>query len=149
MNMSHGDYRVYDNTYENVRKAAAELTKPVVIMADLQGPKIRLGRFGGGPHALAVGDTFTIEDVPGTRDICSTTLKSLTEDVNVGDALLIDDGKVALRATAVDDGKVVAQVTVGGMVSNNKASTFRRCRQRPCVERKGRGRPPLGHAPRS
>ncbi|NQD91023.1 pyruvate kinase, partial [Paenarthrobacter sp. CM16] len=67
-------------------------------------------------------DTFTIttEDVPGTKDICSTTLKSLTEDVNVGDALLIDDGKVAMRAIEVDDVKVVATVTVGGKVSNNK-----------------------------
>src|SRR5919112_269681 len=122
MNMSHGDYTVHENTYENVRKAAADLGKAVAIMADLQGPKIRLGRFVDGPHALAVGDIFTIttEDVPGTQEICSTTLKSLTEDVNVGDALLIDDGKVALRATAVDDVKVVAEVTVGGMVSNNK-----------------------------
>ncbi|MDQ0147614.1 MULTISPECIES: pyruvate kinase [Pseudarthrobacter] len=122
MNMSHGDYTVHDNTYENVRKAASDLSKAVAIMADLQGPKIRLGRFVDGPHALAVGDIFTIttEDVPGTKDICSTTLKSLTEDVNVGDALLIDDGKVALRAIEVDDVKVVAEVTVGGMVSNNK-----------------------------
>jgi pyruvate kinase len=86
MNMSHGDYSVHDNTYENVRKAASDLGKAVAIMADLQGPKIRLGRFVDGPHLLAVGDIFTIttEDVPGTKDICSTTLKSLTEDVNVG-----------------------------------------------------------------
>ena len=83
MNMSHGDYAVHDTTYENVRKAAGQLGKAVAIMADLQGPKIRLGRFVDGPHLLAVGDTFTIttEDVPGTKDICSTTLKSLTEDV--------------------------------------------------------------------
>ncbi len=122
MNMSHGDYTVHDNTYENVRKAAGQLGKPVAIMADLQGPKIRLGRFVDGPYLLAVGDTFTIttEDVPGTKDICSTTLKTLTEDVNPGDALLIDDGKVALRALEVDDVKVVATVTVGGYVSNNK-----------------------------
>jgi len=122
MNMSHGYYSVHDITYENVRKAAAQLHKPVAIMADLQGPKIRLGRFVDGPHELAVGDTFTIttEDVPGTKDICSTTLKSLTEDVKVGDTLLIDDGKVAMRAIEVDDVKVVAAVTVPGMVSNNK-----------------------------
>src|SRR6476659_4071884 len=112
MNMSHGDYSVHDNTYENVRKAAGQLGKAVAIMADLQGPKIRLGRFVDGPHLLEVCDTFTIttEDVPGSKDICSTTLKSLTEDVNPGDALLID----------VDDVKVVAQVIVGGWVSNNK-----------------------------
>jgi len=122
MNMSHGEYSVHDITYENVRKASKQLGKPVAIMADLQGPKIRLGRFVDGPHLLAVGDIFTITtaDVPGTKEICSTTLKSLTDDVNVGDALLIDDGKVALRAIEVDDVKVVAEVTVGGMVSNNK-----------------------------
>ncbi len=122
MNMSHGEYSVHDTTYENVRKAAAQLGKAVAIMADLQGPKIRLGRFVDGPHLLEVGDTFTIttEDVPGTKEICSTTLKSLTEDVKPGDALLIDDGKVALRAIDVDAVKVVAQVIVGGWVSNNK-----------------------------
>ncbi|MDJ0314695.1 pyruvate kinase [Arthrobacter sp. H35-D1] len=123
MNMSHGDYTVHQNTYDNVRRAAAELGQPVAIMADLQGPKIRLGRFENGTgHDLAVGDVFTIttEDVPGTKDICSTTLKSLTEDVKVGDVMLIDDGKVSVQATAVDDVKVVTVVTVPGKVSNNK-----------------------------
>lgn len=123
MNMSHGDYAVHQITFDNVRKASAELHKTVAIMADLQGPKIRLGRFANGEgHDLAVGDVFTIttEDVPGTKDICSTTLSSLTEDVNVGDTLLIDDGKVSLRATAVDSVKVVTVVTVPGRVSNNK-----------------------------
>ncbi|BBE22689.1 pyruvate kinase [Arthrobacter sp. MN05-02] len=122
MNMSHGDYAVHSSTYENVRRASEELGKPVGIFADLQGPKIRLGRFADGPHALAPGDVFTItvEDVEGTQDICSTTFKGLPQDVKVGDMLLIDDGKVSLRATAVDDVKVTTEVVVGGMVSNNK-----------------------------
>ncbi|MHA7219338.1 pyruvate kinase [Arthrobacter sp. MDT1-48-3] len=122
MNMSHGDYAVHSSTYENVRRASEELGKPVGIFADLQGPKIRLGRFADGPHALTPGDVFTItvEDVEGTQDICSTTFKGLPQDVNVGDMLLIDDGKVSLRATAVDDVKVTTEVVVGGMVSNNK-----------------------------
>ncbi|MHA7180271.1 pyruvate kinase [Arthrobacter sp. MDB2-24] len=122
MNMSHGDYAVHSTTYENVRRASAELGKPVGIFADLQGPKIRLGRFADGPHALSPGDVFTItvEDIQGTQDISSTTFKGLPQDVNVGDMLLIDDGKVALRATAVDDVSVTTEVVVGGMVSNNK-----------------------------
>uniref|UniRef100_UPI0025F6C1AC pyruvate kinase n=1 Tax=uncultured Arthrobacter sp. TaxID=114050 RepID=UPI0025F6C1AC len=122
MNMSHGDYEVHSKTYENVRKASAELGKPVGIFADLQGPKIRLGRFENGPYPLARGDVFTIttEDILGTQEISSTTFKGLPQDVNVGDLLLIDDGKVSLRATAVDDVKVVTEVVVGGMVSNNK-----------------------------
>ncbi|WP_026551775.1 pyruvate kinase [Arthrobacter sp. H20] len=122
MNMSHGDHTVHNQTYEYVRQASKELGRPVAIFADLQGPKIRLGRFADGPHVLAPGDTFTIttEDIPGTQEICSTTHLGLPQDVNVGDTLLIDDGKVAMRATAVDDVKVVAVVTVGGAVSNNK-----------------------------
>ncbi|CEA07987.1 Pyruvate kinase [Arthrobacter saudimassiliensis] len=122
MNMSHGDHSVHNNTYENVRRASEELGKAVGIFADLQGPKIRLGRFEDGPHFLNVGDTFTItvEDVPGTAEIVSTTHKGLPQDVQVGDTLLIDDGKVSLRATAVDDTKVVTEVVVPGPVSNNK-----------------------------
>ena len=94
MNMSHGDYAVHSSTYDNVRRAAQELGKPVGIFADLQGPKIRLGRFSEGPHALAPGDVFTItvEDIEGTQDVCSTTFKGLPQDVNVGDLLLIDAG---------------------------------------------------------
>ena len=122
MNMSHGDYGVHQQTYDNVRRASAELGRPVGIFADLQGPKIRLGRFVDGPHHLAVGDRFTIttEDVEGTAEICSTTHKGLPGDVKVGDSLLIDDGKVALKAIEVDDVKVVTEVTVAGVVSNNK-----------------------------
>ncbi|GAA1348960.1 pyruvate kinase [Falsarthrobacter nasiphocae] len=122
MNMSHGDYSVHAGTYENVRRASEQLGIPVGIFADLQGPKIRLGRFENGPHHLAVGDRFTIttEDVLGTQERCSTTFKGLPQDVNVGDPLLIDDGKVALRAVRVDDTEVETEVTVGGTVSNNK-----------------------------
>ncbi|NKX56015.1 pyruvate kinase [Arthrobacter mobilis] len=122
LNMSHGDHGMHQETYENVRKAAAELGRPVGIFADLQGPKIRLGRFADGPQELAAGDRFTItvEDVPGTREVCSTTYKGLPGDVKPGDRLLIDDGKVALRAVAVDEVSVVTEVMVGGTVSNNK-----------------------------
>ena len=122
MNMSHGDHDVHKSVYDNVRRASEELGKPVGIFADLQGPKIRLGRFMDGPHFLNKGDVFTItiEDVPGTKDIVSTTHTGLPNDVNVGDTLLIDDGKVAVRCTAVDNVKVVTEVTVPGAVSNNK-----------------------------
>jgi pyruvate kinase len=120
--MSHGEHAVHEETYNNIRKAAAELDQPIAIFADLQGPKIRLGKFAAGPHELRVGDTFTIttEDVAGTAELCSTTHKGLPQDVTVGDTLLIDDGKVALRAVAVDDTRVVTEVTVPGAVSNNK-----------------------------
>jgi pyruvate kinase len=122
MNMSHDERSVHQRTYDNVRRASAALGKPVGIFADLQGPKIRLGRFTDGPHHLNVGDRFTIttENVEGTAAICSTTFAGLPQDVSVGDTLLIDDGKVALKAIAVDDVQVVTEVTVPGPVSNNK-----------------------------
>ena len=122
LNMSHGEHDVHEQIYLNVRKAAEELNLPVGIFADLQGPKIRLGRFAKGPHHLAAGQRFTItiDDIEGTAQICSTTFKGLPGDVRPGDILLVDDGKVALRATSVTDTDVVTEVVVAGTVSNNK-----------------------------
>ena len=122
LNLSHGDYSVHEANYVNVRRAAEELGKPVAILVDLQGPKIRLARFADGPHDLAVGDIFTIttEDVPGSKEICGTTFKGLPQDVKPGDPLLIDDGRVRLRVLDTDGVRVRTEVVVGGTVSNNK-----------------------------
>jgi pyruvate kinase len=122
MNLSHGSYDVHEEIYNTVRKAAADVGKAVGIFVDLQGPKIRLGRFENGPHYLEKGDVFkiTIEDVVGTKDICGTTFKGLPGDVKPGDYLLIDDGKVSLRATEVTATTVTTVVEVPGNVSNNK-----------------------------
>jgi len=122
MNLSHGSYDVHEEIYHTVRKAAADAGKSVGIFVDLQGPKIRLGKFVEGPHYLEKGDVFkiTIEDIMGTKEICGTTFKGLCGDVKPGDLLLIDDGKVTLRATDVTDTTVTTVVEVPGNVSNNK-----------------------------
>ena len=122
MNLSHGSYEVHEEIYNTVRRAAKDANKAVGIFVDLQGPKIRLGKFAEGPVTLEKGDTFkiTIEDVVGNKEICSTTFKGLPGDVKVGDVLLIDDGKVGLRATEVSDTTVTTVVEVPGPVSNNK-----------------------------
>ena len=122
MNLSHGDYTVHETNFANVRKAAEDAGRPVAILVDLQGPKIRLGKFANGPHDLAVGDIFkiTIEDIPGTKEIVSTTFKGLPQDVNPGDYLLIDDGKVKVQVVEKDDIVVTTKVIVAGPVSNNK-----------------------------
>lgn len=122
MNLSHGSYEVHEGVYATIRKAAEEANKPVGILVDLQGPKIRLGKFAEEKVQLNEGDVFkiTIEDVPGTKEICSTTYKGLPGDVKPGDQLLIDDGKIGLRATAVDKTTVTTVVEVGGPVSNSK-----------------------------
>ncbi|MFG6445719.1 pyruvate kinase [Microbacterium sp. P06] len=122
LNLSHGDYSVHEGNYANVRRAADDAGRPVAILVDLQGPKIRLGRFTDGPHELAPGDIFkiTVEDIPGTKEIVSTTFKGLPQDVKAGDQLLIDDGKVRVQVVETDGITVTTEVIVGGPVSNNK-----------------------------
>ncbi|MBM9466825.1 pyruvate kinase [Nakamurella leprariae] len=122
MNFSHGDHADHQAVHANVRAAAAKLGRTVGILADLQGPKIRLGRFTDGPHQWNNGDTVTItvDDVEGTRERVSTTYKGLANDARPGDRLLIDDGKVGLVVLEVKGNDVVCSVTEGGPVSNNK-----------------------------
>lgn len=122
MNLSHGSYDVHEEIYRTVRKAAADVGKPVGIFVDLQGPKIRLGKFSDGPVMLEKGATFkiTTEEILGDVNICGTTFKGLPGDVKPGDLLLIDDGKVSLRATEVSATTVTTVVEIPGSVSNNK-----------------------------
>ena len=122
LNMSHGGYEDHLMRLENTRAAAKTVGRPVGILADLQGPKIRLARFANGPENLEVGARFTItiDDVQGTAERCGTTYKGLPGDVSPGDLILIDDGKLTLRAVEVTATDVVTEVVVGGPVSNNK-----------------------------
>jgi pyruvate kinase len=94
----------------------------VGILADLQGPKIRLGRFADGTAIWENGDTvrITVEECEGSHDRVSTTYKQLAKDAKPGDRLLIDDGKVAVIVEHIDGDDVVCTVTEGGPVSNNK-----------------------------
>ena len=122
MNLSHGDHSVHEKVFATIRKAAAEVGKPVGILVDLQGPKIRLGRFKNDRETIATGGTFTItvDDVEGTESICSTTYRGLVGDVKVGDPILIDDGRLSLRVKSVEGNNVVCDVEIGGPISNNK-----------------------------
>ena len=119
MNLSHGDYTVHEASFANVRKAAEDAGRAVAVLVDLQGPKIRLGKFADGPHDLAVGDIFkiTTEDIAGTKEIVSTTFKGLPNDVQAGDFLLIDDGKVKVKVLESDGVVVTTEVIVAGPVS--------------------------------
>jgi pyruvate kinase len=122
MNLSHGSYDVHEAVYKNVRQAADDSGRAVAVLVDLQGPKIRLGKFENGPYDLAEGDIFsiTIDDIIGNKEISSTTYKGLPDDVKPGDPLLIDDGKVGLRVIESDGTVVTTRVEVPGAVSNNK-----------------------------
>jgi pyruvate kinase len=122
LNLSHGSHDVHEETLDLIRRAAADTGRGVGVLADLQGPKIRLGRFPSGPVLLEADRAFVIttEDVAGTESASSTTYDGLADDVRVGDPILIDDGRVCLEVTAVEGPQVTTRVVEGGMVSDNK-----------------------------
>jgi pyruvate kinase len=123
LNFSHGDLADHGRRFHEVQEAAREAGRSVAMLADLQGPKIRLGRFAEGSVIWATGERvrITVEDVLGDHDRVSTTYQQLADDVRPGDRLLVDDGNVALVAVDVENGTdVVCDVTEGGRVSNNK-----------------------------
>ncbi|MGH3804680.1 MAG: pyruvate kinase, partial [Pseudonocardiaceae bacterium] len=122
LNFSHGTHAEHERVYTMVRQASDEYGRAVGILGDLQGPKIRLGRFAAGPVDWRTGDVVrvTVEDVAGTHDRISTTYAGLAEDAREGDSLLVDDGKVALVVRKVEDLDVVCEVVEGGTVSDHK-----------------------------
>lgn len=121
-NMSHGTHAEHEERYRRLREAARDTGQAVGVLADLQGPKIRLETFAEGPVELVRGDEFTIttEDVPGDRTICGTTYKGLPGDVAKGDQILINDGNVELKVLEVDGCRVRSIVIEGGVVSDHK-----------------------------
>ncbi|MEU2223640.1 pyruvate kinase [Streptomyces sp. NPDC018347] len=122
-NLSHGTRAEHEERYQRVRKAADETGRSVGVLADLQGPKIRLGRFAEGPVLLERDDSFTItveDGVEGDRHRCGTTHAGLAADVTPGERVLVDDGKVCLEVTAVDGPRVRTRVVEGGVVSDHK-----------------------------
>ena len=124
MNFSHGTAEDHINRAERVRQAAAKLGKYVAILGDLQGPKIRVSKFKEGAVQLAKGDAFildaTLGKEEGTVEAVGIDYKALPKDVDSGDILLLDDGRIQLRVEKVDGDQVHTTVTVGGKLSNNK-----------------------------
>jgi pyruvate kinase len=123
LNFSHGEHSEHGRRFQEVRRAAESAARNVATLADLQGPKIRLGRFAHGPVIWATGEriTITVEDTPGDHDRVSTTYSQLADDVQPGDRMLVDDGNVGLVVVDVQHGTdVVCEVTEGGPVSSSK-----------------------------
>jgi pyruvate kinase len=126
LNFSHGDHRDHKAAYDRVRAASDATGRAVGVLADLQGPKIRLGRFIGGVTYWAKGETvrITVEDCQGNHDRVSTTYKQLSKDALAGDRVLLDDGKLGLRVDDVDGDDVICTVTEGGPISDNKGMSL-------------------------
>ncbi len=128
LNFSHGDHSEHALRIATIRQVAHELGIHVGILLDLQGPKIRLGRFEQGPITLANGDPFalTSREVPCTQSIATITYDKLADEVPAGSRILLDDGRVEMVVDAVDQtGRTLhCTVVVGGVLSNNKGVNF-------------------------
>ncbi len=122
LNMSHGSRDGHLAAYHAVRAASDSSGRSVAVLVDLQGPKIRLGRFSSGPVMLTAGQEFTItaEDVPGDRHEASSSYPGLAGDVGPGTSILVDDGRVLLEVVGVRGPRVRTRVVVGGKVSDHK-----------------------------
>jgi pyruvate kinase len=124
LNFSHGSHEQHSQVIDLLRAASRKLRRPVGILGDLQGPKIRTGRFVTGSTELKEGGEFRIttdESVKGTDEIVSTTYPHLASDVNPGDRILLDDGLLELRVKSTDKKQlVVTEVVHGGTLKNNK-----------------------------
>ena len=128
LNFSHGDHSEHAARIATIRQVGHELGIHVGILQDLQGPKIRLGRFKDGPITVAKGDAFTLtsRDVACTQEIATVTYDKLADEVVVGSRILLDDGRVEMVVDRVDtsDQTLYCTVTVGGVLSNNKGVNF-------------------------
>lgn len=121
-NFSHGDHAEHQKKLERVKKVAKELNMPLATMQDTKGPEIRLKDFEGGKVFLDTGSIFrlTTDEVMGTAERATITYKNLKNDISVGNVILIDDGLIEMRVTAIEESDILCEVINGGYVSNHK-----------------------------
>lgn len=122
LNFSHGTHEDHAEVYERVRAASDATGRAVGVLADLQGPKIRLGTFEGGVAVLEPGSVFTVttEARQGTSQRVSVSYEALAREMSPGDTLLIDDGMIKLAALSSDGREIACQVLDGGPLSDHK-----------------------------
>lgn len=143
LNFSHGAAADHERRLHAVREAADRLGRPVAILQDLQGPKIRIGRLKGGEAVLRPGDpvTVTTDDVEGDGNLLSTTYAGLPFDVEVGQPLLLADGRLRLEVTEKRSATAIgARVVVGGVLKNQQGINLPGTRiSSPSLTEKDRG----------
>ena len=122
LNFSHGTHEDHSKVLGHVRAEAERRGKAIAVLLDLQGPKIRTGKFASGQIELRPGAEFTIttEQLLGDERRCSTTYAMLPRDVKPGDQILLDDGYLSLAVTSVTEQEVRTVVVTGGVLKNNK-----------------------------
>jgi len=122
LNMSHGDQASKIALIDAIRAMEKKFGRPSTILADLQGPKLRVGKFDGGKVMLETGATFTLDrdKTPGDATRVELPHKEIFEAIEAGARLLLDDGKLVLRVTSHDEATITTRIEVGGALSNNK-----------------------------
>jgi pyruvate kinase len=122
INMSHADHPLMRKLVGMLRNVEKAVGRPIGILADLQGPKLRVGKFAEGPVTLTPGQSFTFDDDPTPGDETRVHLPhpEILQAVAVGDRLLIDDGRLHLKVTATDGHKVICEVVSGTKISDRK-----------------------------
>ena len=126
VNMSHGSHEDHKRLIDAIRGIEKELERPTTILADLQGPKLRVGRFETGKVQLETGQPFRfdLESTPGDASRVNLPHREIFEAVEPGARLLVDDGKLVFRVTGASDERIDSFVEVGGNISNNKGLNF-------------------------
>jgi pyruvate kinase len=122
LNFSHGEFQAHGEVIRRIRQAAEKTGLPVAIMADLPGPKIRIGTLAVEPIELMIGNRFTLttEQVAGTSERVSVTLKELPRAVRPGDVVFINDGLIQVQVEEVEGEQVHCRVLVGGKLRSRK-----------------------------
>ncbi|MCB1193950.1 MAG: pyruvate kinase [Leptospiraceae bacterium] len=123
MNFSHSTHEDHQKIYETIRKCEQKSKRPIGILADLQGPKIRTGKLAAGPIELFPGEKIYINtdsNFPGTKEEIGSTYPNLLSDLEVDHKVLIDDGNMVLVVRSKDNHRALLEVLVGGTLSNNK-----------------------------
>lgn len=124
LNFSHGTHEEQEVRLNRVRRIAGELNRHIPILLDTKGPEIRLKDFEGGSVIVEKGSLFTFDtdkETPGTRERIGLTYDKLAKNVEVGTRILVDDGKIDLKVTAIKGSKVICKVVTGGKLSNHKS----------------------------
>ena len=122
LNFSHGDFATHKKVIENLRAAAASLGRRIAILADLSGPKMRIGKIAGEPIVLRTGDLFTLttDDIMGDKSRVSVSFDRLPQSVKTGDTLFLNDGYIQLQVVERKGNNVVCRVEVGGELRSRK-----------------------------
>jgi pyruvate kinase len=122
LNMSHGDHDFYSSVFENIHTARTDLNLPLAVLADLQGPKIRIGELEKPEIEIETSKEIeiTINDVLGNKNLISTSYKNLIKEAEIGELILINDGLIRLKINKRKEDSVVCEIESGGVISPRK-----------------------------